>query len=141
MKNRISAPTDVLNALSSPARIRSAAAAARHESRLGQLDEPSKGIGQDRPIGLRELQPVGRLLPHEVLADVADLAGVGEQHEAHGAGDRNQVLDVAEQALVAADDDARERIARPHRPDIEPAHAVLAAEEQLLEDRQHRRAP
>ena len=77
-------------------------------------------------------------LPREVLAGVADLAGVGEQHQAHRPGDVDQVLGVEQQALVAAEHEAGDRVARADGADVEAADAVFAAEEQLLEDRQRR---
>ena len=48
----------------------------------------------------------------------------------------NDLLDVEQQALVAAEHEAGDGILRADRADVEAADAVLAAEEQLLEDRQ-----
>ena len=50
----------------------------------------------------------------------------------------NDLLDVEQQALVAAEDQPGERDPRADRAQVEAAHAVLAAEEQLLENRQRR---
>src|SRR5262249_49277439 len=59
----------------------------------------------------------------------------------HRSGNRELLFEVEEQALVAADDQIRrQRIAGADRADVETAYAVLAAEEQLLEDRQLLRA-
>src|SRR4051812_1252119 len=79
-------------------------------------------------------------LPREVLALVPNLAGVGKQDEPHRARDADQILGVEQQALVAADDQLRCRIARADAADIEAANAVFAPEEQFLENRQLLRA-
>jgi hypothetical protein len=64
------------------------------------------------------------------------LPGIIEQHEAHRPGDVNQIFRVEQQALVAADNELRDGIPRTDAPEVEPANAVLAAEEEVLEDRQ-----
>src|SRR5438045_4935955 len=74
------------------------------------------------------------LRPPEGLADVADLPGVVEEHQADRTGDVNQIFRVEQHALVAANLDARDRIARRHGPNVEAADTVLTAEEDLLED-------
>ena len=131
MKNRTSAPVDVLNAL-----------AGRDELRA----EPPEYSDRCRPAGCNGSNRSGvatadrsgtmHLLPGEGLARSPHLAGVEEQDQPHRAGDVDVLLDVEQQALVAAEHEAGERIGRSDRADVEAADAVLAAEEQLLEDRQ-----
>src|SRR5207244_1098699 len=61
--------------------------------------------------------------------------------EAHfGAGRRLEILQVEVEQLIAAENQAGDRIGRSDRPDVESAYAVLAPEEQLLENRQIGRA-
>ena len=48
----------------------------------------------------------------------------------------DDLLDDEEETLVAAQDEPSLRIRRPDRAQFEPADAVLATEEQLLENRQ-----
>ena len=68
------------------------------------------------------------------------LSGIVEHHESHRPGDANQFLDVEQQALVAAEDQAGEWIFGTDGPDIETTHAVFATEKQLREDRQVQRS-
>jgi hypothetical protein len=56
------------------------------------------------------------------------------------AGNRDLFFDVEQQQLVAAEHQAGLRILRADRSDVEAADRVLAAEEQLLEDRQRLRS-
>ena len=74
---------------------------------------------------------------HEkILAHGPHLPRVVEEHQPHWTGNGDQVLDVEEQALVAADDESVTGSRGPTDPEVESAHAVLAAEEQPLEDGQ-----
>ena len=130
MKKRSSTPVDVLNALVWP--ITSVVTPGAFGS---ASDERRERI--DRAAASAATRAACRSSFHaKLLAEVAHLAGVVEEHDAHLAGDRDQVLGVEQQALVAAEHDERARHRRPDRADVEAAHAVLAAEEQPLEDRQ-----
>src|SRR5439155_14130097 len=62
--------------------------------------------------------------------------GVVEQNRADRTGDRDLLFHVEQHALVAAEDETRRRILRSDAADVEAADAVLAALEQLLENRQ-----
>src|SRR6185312_13145972 len=97
----------------------------------------TNGVDERRIQRARRRPEEYRLLPREMLADVAHLPGIEEQHQTHRAGDVNQVFGIEQEALVAADRNAGDFIARGHRPDVETADAVLATQENLLEDRQH----
>ena len=99
MKNRSSTPVEVLNALVSPDRPRSCAVGAFGSSRLRRRER----IQQRRDDGAGTPRQV--FLPRERLAEVAHLAGVEEADDAHLAGDREHVLGVEQQALVAAEHD------------------------------------
>src|SRR5437667_10134522 len=64
------------------------------------------------------------------------LPGIVKDHEAYGAGDGDELLDVEQQALVAAKDEPGNWILGTDRSDVEAAHGVLTAHEQLRENRQ-----
>src|SRR5262249_43578850 len=91
-----------------------------------------------RREGVQGHQLLNWLRQAERLPLVFDLSDVVEQHQAHRTGDVDQVFGVAEDALVAADDQARHQVARADAADVEAAAGVFAAQEELLENRQDR---
>ena len=124
MKNRISAPVEVLNALRS---------ADRDELGIELAEERAvhaEDVTQNRTQRARENLLNDRLFPAEALTAAPHLAGIVEQHETHRTGNVDQVLGIEQEALVAAEDETGRRIARTDAADVEAADAVLAAEEQ-----------
>src|SRR5262245_13201961 len=77
-----------------------------------------------------------RLLPRKGLPFVADLTGIEEQNGPHRTSDVDVLLQVEQQHFVATQDQTRRLVLRTDRSDVEPTHGVLAAEIELLEDRQ-----
>src|SRR5207249_12284594 len=65
----------------------------------------------------RDLDEV--FFPHEILSDVPNLARIVEQDQTHGSGDVDVLLDVEEQTLVPAEDQARRRVLGPDGSDVE----------------------
>ncbi len=125
MKKRISAPVDVLKSLSLPVTV-----SARRSDRSDRSCSGSTSSGRRRTIADVSFQANG--------CRVAHLAGVVEQDQPHRPGDVDDLLEVEQQALVAAEHQAGDSEVRsgPIDAEVEAADAVLAAEEQLLEDRQ-----
>ena len=117
MKKRISAPVEVLNALVSPIFRWNAGGAFGSTNAVLVIGSKITALARIDAL-------VDVFLPREPLPDVADLAGVVEQHQAHRAGDIDQVLGVEQQRLVAAEDQARSPwIARTDRADVVAADA------------------
>src|SRR2546427_8705024 len=112
-------------------------------------EEPDFGTG--RRLEILQVEALPRYVHHVQVVEADErpalhlvarlhLSGVVEQNEADRAGNRNLLLDVEVEQLVAAENQAGDRIGRSNRPDVESAYAVLAPEEQLLENRQIGRA-
>src|SRR6185369_3527148 len=123
-------------------RLERAAAPDRDELRLRRVrvDELNAGrrIHQDRA---RWHDLLLHVFPdRELVAGAFDLTRIEKQDHAHGPGNRERLLDVEQQTLVAAQDEARDRVRRPDAADVEPADRILAAQEQLRENRQRLRA-
>ena len=82
MKNRTSTPVDVLNALVSPITW-----VGRISGAFGSPGRRRNGSNSGGPaVGNTGCEMI--FFPRKVLADVADLAGIVEQHEPHRTGDR-----------------------------------------------------
>src|SRR5204862_3446014 len=80
--------------------------------------------------------PYQRLFERERLPDVAHLPGIVEQDDPQLAHDVDVLLDVEQQALVAAEHQAGIGILGADASNVEPADRIFAAEKDLLEDRQ-----
>ena len=135
MKNRTSAPVEVLNALRYPGRRPSrrrhdtaGPSACRRRPPRSEAGRPAAAMAAARRSTIGSCQP-------NAVAVAADLAGVVEEDQPDRSDDREDLLDVEQQALVAAEHQARREIRRTDGSQVEAAHAVLAAEKQLLEDR------
>src|SRR5262245_34915115 len=76
------------------------------------------------------------VMPRNRLTPTADATGLEGQTQPHGSGNVDVLLDVDEQALVAAEHEAGFEVRRTNRPQVVTAHAVFAAEEELFKDRQ-----
>jgi hypothetical protein len=73
-------------------------------------------------------QELDRIPPAERIAEILDLSGVEERENTDRAGDVERVLGVEDECLVPAGDEARRRIARRDRPQVEAADVVFAAQ-------------
>src|SRR5262245_65951465 len=62
-----------------------------------------------------------RFLPHERIAEVLYLTGIEEGEDTHLAHERDEILGVEQQALVAAMEGERSRYTRPYRPGVDDA--------------------
>src|SRR2546425_3104315 len=110
-------------------------------------EEPNLQASRGLEVSPREvLSREERRLPRQAQRDEGGwrlqfrsrlhLPGIVKDHEAYWAGDGDELLDVEQQALVAAKDQPGVWILGADRSDVEAAHAVLTALEELRENRQ-----